>query len=83
MTTGAGEVAALGGEAGEGVFICFDFPEGELGFGEVAELDEVRGVEDEEAGVGLVLGEDRFVEEAGAGELVVFFCFIKQVEEFV
>ena len=83
LAPGAGKVAALSGEAGEGVFIGLDFFERKLGFGEVAKFDEVRGVEDEEGGVALVLPEDGFVEEAGAGELVVFFCFIKQVEEFV
>jgi hypothetical protein len=80
---GAGEVAPLGGETGEGFFICFDGFEDALGFREVSEFDEVRGVEDEEAGVFIVLREDGFVEEAGAGELVVFFCFVEQVEEFV
>lgn len=82
-TAGAGEVAPLGGEAGEGFFIGFDGFEDALGFGKVSEFDEVRGVEDEEAGVVFVLREDGFVEEASAGELVVFFCFVEQVEEFV
>ena len=73
----------MGGEAGEGFFIGFDGFEDALGFGKVSEFDEVRGVEDEEAGVVFVLREDGFVEEASAGELVVFFCFVEQVEEFV